>query len=58
MKVKSESMEVPQKIKSGNFLVVLWLGFSAFTAMVLVQSLVGKLISHKPLGMDKKINKK
>ena len=47
-------MEVPQKIKSGNFLVVHWLGFSAFTAMAWVQSLVGKLISHKPLGMYKK----
>ena len=38
----------------GNFLVVLWLGLSAFTARAWVQSLVGELRTHKPDGMASK----
>ena len=43
----------------GSSLVVWWLGFSAFTAMVQIQSLVGKLRSQKLRGMaqKKKTNK-
>ena len=38
----------------GSSLVVYWLGFSTFTAMVQVQSLVGELRSYKPHGAAKK----
>ena len=37
----------------GSSLVVQWLGFSAFTAVAQVQSLVGELRSHKLCGVGK-----
>ena len=37
-----------KKLSSGSFLMVQWLGLQAFTAVAWVQSLVGKLRSHKP----------
>ena len=42
------------KFKIGNSLVVLWLGFGAFTALAWVQSLVRELRSHKLSSMTKK----
>ena len=38
----------------GNFLVVLWLGLSTFSARAWVQSLVGELRTHKPCGVASK----
>ena len=37
-----------KKLSNGSFLLIQWLGFQAYTAMAWVQSLVGKLRSHKP----------
>ena len=37
-----------KKLSSGSFLLIQWLGLQAFTAVAWVQSLVGKLRSHKP----------
>ena len=34
--------------------MVQWLGFSAFTAVAWIQSLVGELRSHKPCSVDQK----
>ena len=39
----------------GNSLTFQWLGLRGFTAMTSVQSLMGVLKSHKPLGLAKKI---
>ena len=38
----------------GSSLAVQWLGLSTFSAGAQVQSLVGKLKSHKPCGVTKK----
>ena len=46
-------MSLKQEVKRlhGNSLVVQWLGLSTFTAVVRVQSPVGKLRSCKPCGV-------
>ena len=42
----------------GNSLALQWLGLCALTAGARVQSLVGELRSHKPLGTGRKKKKK
>ena len=44
-KKKEDSNKI---LKWGNFLVVQWLGLTAFTAVAWIQFLVGELRSHRP----------
>ena len=54
--VKTVNVKKPQKTGAGqNSLVVQWLGLSAFTVGIWIQSLVRKLRSCKPCGRAKKL---
>ena len=47
-----------EEVDLGNSLVVQWLGPCPFTGVTWVQSLVGKLRTHKPCSLAKKEKKK
>ena len=55
---KRENNQPNKQKMSGNSLAVQWLGLRAFSALVQVQSLVGKLQSCKLHGLTKKKKKK
>lgn len=56
--LSSQQVTLPfKKTSPGNSLVFQWLGLSAFTKSVQIQSLVGKLSSHKLYGMAKNTKK-
>ena len=56
---RNYSREISRRnLYSGDFLVVQWLGLSAFKAGAWVQHLVGELRSHMPCHMAKKKKKK
>ena len=55
---KRENNQTNKQKMSGNSLAVQWLGLHAFSALVQVQSLVGKLQSCKLHGLTKKKKKK